>query len=171
MAFCASCGAQMEGRFCAKCGAMVGATAPAPPPAEPPVGGMSAAQPAPAAASSGLSTNGASTLCYLPFALGLLASILFLVLEPYNRNRTVRFHAFQSLFLHVAGIGIWIALSIVSIVLGLIAHFLALLVWVLYPIIGIGFMVLWIVLIVKTYQGSKLVLPVIGPLAEKQAQS
>jgi uncharacterized membrane protein len=33
----------------------------------------------------------------------------------------------------------------------------------------LGFLVLWIVLMIKTFGGSKLVLPIIGPLAEKQA--
>ena len=37
------------------------------------------------------------------------------------------------------------------------------------PLIWIGLFVLWMVLIIKAYQDQKLVLPIIGPLAEKQA--
>jgi uncharacterized membrane protein len=37
------------------------------------------------------------------------------------------------------------------------------------PLIWLGFFVLWLVLIIKAYQDQKLVLPIIGPLAEKQA--
>ncbi len=50
------------------------------------------------ATSSGLQENVAAALCY---ALGFITGILFLVLEPYNKNRNIRFHAFQSIFLSV----------------------------------------------------------------------
>ena len=46
-----------------------------------------------------MADNVASTLCYV---LGLITGILFLVLPPYNKNPVIRFHAFQSIFLHVA---------------------------------------------------------------------
>ena len=37
------------------------------------------------------------------------------------------------------------------------------------PLVWLGFFILWLILIIKAYQDQKLVLPVIGPLAEKQA--
>ena len=46
-----------------------------------------------------MTDNIASALCYV---MGLLTGILFLVLEPYNKNKTIRFHAFQSIFFNVA---------------------------------------------------------------------
>ena len=149
----------MEGRFCAKCGAVAGAGAPA---ANPSAG----AQPAPAAAQAGLSDNAASALCYV---LGLITGILFLVIAPYNQNRSVRFHAFQSIFLNVAWIGLWIVLTIFSVVVSNISLMLAMLFGLVHMVIGLGFLVLWIYMIIKAYQGQKVVLPVIGPLAEKQA--
>jgi hypothetical protein len=48
----------------------------------------------PPAAAGGMTDNVASALCYV---LGLITGILFLVLSPYNQNKTVRFHAFQSI--------------------------------------------------------------------------
>src|SRR5690242_13181818 len=93
MAFCGSCGAPMEGRFCAKCGAMAGSAAPASGPSL--AGPGAGAQPA-AAPAAGIGENGASALCYV---LGFITGIIFLVLDPYNKNRNVRFHAFQSIFL------------------------------------------------------------------------
>lgn len=156
MAFCPNCGNQVEGRFCAKCGtAMAGAvsagtgavTAP------PPVQGTVAATPA------GLTDNVAGALCY---ALGLVTGILFLVLAPYNQNRTIRFHAFQSIFMHAAAIVVWVVMLFVSAISG------GLLIFVM-PLIWLAFFVLWLVVIIKTYQDQKLVLPIIGPLAEKQA--
>ncbi|MDD4873570.1 MAG: hypothetical protein PHE15_01130 [Dehalococcoidales bacterium] len=41
--------------------------------------------------------------------------------------------------------------------------------WILWPIISILGFILWIVLIVKAYQGIKYKLPVIGDIAEKWA--
>ena len=113
----------------------------------------------PAAAPAGLTDNVASALCYV---MGLITGILFLVLAPYNQNRKIRFHAFQSIFLHVAAIVIWIAFLFLSAVSGGMLIFVS-------PLIWLGFFVLWIVMIIKAYQDQKLVLPIIGPLAEKQA--
>src|ERR1700704_3330868 len=91
MAFCATCGAQVEGRFCAKCGSSVAAGAPAPNPmAGPAYSGPD---------TSAMADNVAGALCY---ALGLITGILFLVLAPYNKNPYVKFHAFQSIFLCIA---------------------------------------------------------------------
>ncbi len=158
MAFCATCGAQVEGRFCAKCGTPIDAAA-APAPA--------AGAGAPAApATGGLSANAASALTYV---LGFITGILFLVLSPYNQMRDVRFHAFQSIFLSVAWVAFWIVMNIVGMALMAITWMLATLVGLLSMLVGLGFLVLWIYLIVKAYQGQKVVLPVIGPLAEKQA--
>ena len=94
MPFCATCGTAVEGRFCEKCGTPI-AAAPmgaAPPPAAGPVY-------QPAVAATGLADNVASALCY---ALGFITGIIFLGLAPYNQNKTVRFHAFQGLYLFVA---------------------------------------------------------------------
>lgn len=160
MAFCASCGSPVEGRFCAKCGAVVGAAAP-----------MAQASPAgagvqPVAAQGGLSENAASALCYV---LGLITGILFLVIAPYNQSRAVRFHAFQSIFLNVAWIGIWIVETIISVMLWKISFALYSALSILFTLVGLAVFVLWIFMIVKAYQGQKVVLPIIGALAEKQA--
>jgi uncharacterized membrane protein len=82
------------------------------------------------------------------------------VIAPYNQNRAVRFHAFQSIFLHIAAN---VVFYVGSIVLGMM-HL-----WALEPLIGLAFLGLWVFVFVKTWQGSKVVLPVIGQLAEQQA--
>ncbi len=151
MAFCASCGAPVEGKFCAKCGAPMGA-------AVPPPGAAPGA--APGVAAAGMTDNAASALCYV---LGLITGILFLILAPYNQNKTIRFHAFQSIFLNVAWIVFWMVINIV---------FSALHMWSLLflsPLIGLVFFILWIYMIITAYQGKKVVLPVIGPIAQQQA--
>lgn len=108
----------------------------------------------------------ASALCYL---FGILTGVLFLVLEPYNRNRLVRFHAFQSIFTFVAILAVWIAVSIVSAVLLAIPFLGFALSMVLHLAIGLGALFLWLMLMYKAYNNERWVLPVVGPLAEKQA--
>jgi len=39
----------------------------------------------------------------------------------------------------------------------------------IHMLIGLGFFVLWIFLMIKAYQGQKFMLPILGPLADKQA--
>ena len=116
------------------------------------------------AAGSAMTDNVASTLCYV---LGFITGIIFLLLEPYNRNRMVRFHAFQSIFLNVAIIVLDIGLVIVFAILGSLGgFFIGLLFW---PIFGLAVFVLWIYMLISTYQGKTVVLPIIGSLAQSQA--
>ena len=156
MAFCPHCGAQATGTFCGSCGKSMGdAASPAGGPS--PSGGGGATS-----AAGGMTDSVAGGLCYV---LGLLTGILFLVLEPYNRNPRIRFHAFQSIFLHVALIGVWILLA----TLGAVMNFLALLLLPIWMVLGFGSFVLWVMLLIKTFNGGTMVLPIVGPLAQKQA--
>ncbi len=157
MAFCPSCGSQVDGRFCAKCGTAVAGDT-----------GGAGTIPPPAAQAAGLQENMACALCYL---LGLLTGVLFLVLAPYNTNRKIRFHAFQSIFMHIALIVCWFALSIVFGLLIQIPVLGALVTLALWPILGLATFGLWLFLMYKAYNNEKFVLPVVGPLAEKQANS
>jgi uncharacterized membrane protein len=110
----------------------------------------------PPISAAGLPENTAAALCYL---LGWVTGIVFLVLEPYNKNKLIRFHAFQSIFLGVAVMIVWWALRII----------LPWGVWRLIELLDLAFFILWIYMLVQTYQGKKVVLPVIGDLAAKQA--
>ncbi|HZU23970.1 MAG TPA: hypothetical protein VFA04_00525 [Bryobacteraceae bacterium] len=107
--------------------------------------------------------NVAAALCYLA---GLVTGILFLVLAPYNRNPRIRFHAFQSIFFNVAWIIFWIGLSIVTVVLPWGLHII---VTLLSLVIWLGGFICWLLLMWKAYNNDRLVLPVVGPMAEAQA--
>lgn len=159
MAFCASCGSQVDGRFCPKCGAAVAGGGA--------VGGVSpGATPAPMASSAGMTDNMAGALCYL---FGLITGILFLVLAPYNQNRNVKFHAFQSIFFNLAWIVLWFVLMFIGLIVGRIPVLGSLLMLAVDFVVGLGGFILWLYLMFKTYNGEKVVLPVIGPLAQQQA--
>jgi len=113
-----------------------------------------------------MTDNVASCLCYV---LGFITGIIFLILAPYNQNRTVRFHAFQSIFMNVGIIAIEIALSIVMSILTRIIGIFGLLGLIIFPVIGLGCFILWLFMIISAYQGKTIVLPIVGPLAQKQA--
>ena len=149
MAFCPNCGSAVEGKFCAKCGAAVGVGA------DPPSGSTFTAQ-TPGAGASGLTDNVAGALAYIP-----IIGLIFLLIEPYNRNKLIRFHSFQSLFLLAAVI-------VFNIFLGVLGTMMFSLLF-LWSLIHLAEVVLWLFMIFKTFSGSKVVLPVIGPIAEKQA--
>jgi uncharacterized membrane protein len=156
MPFCRNCGAPVDGQFCPQCGTPVaGAAAPSgSPPPSPPAGAV------------GLSDNAASALCYL---LGFITGIVFLAIAPYNQNRTVRFHAFQSIFFSVGLFAIAIGLGILSVIFFAVSFWLGTLFSLLQTLLGLAVFLLWLYLMWKAYQGQRVVLPVVGPMAERQA--
>lgn len=174
MAFCPNCGTQASGRFCPNCGADTGATSastagPGVPPPDPSGAAAASFGPPPPPAGSiaqapGLSDNMAGALCYL---FGLITGIIFLILSPYNRNRLVRFHAFQSIFATLALIVIEIVLGIFTAVLWSV-H-LGVLVTVFWLVFRLAVFLGWLYMMYMTYTNKKVVLPLVGPLAEKQA--
>ena len=167
MPYCSVCGSPVEGRFCARCGSPTGMAAPADTPDSEPVAGPPPrpAPEAPPAAPTALSDNAASGLCYV---LGLITGLLFLLMEPYSRNRAVRFHAFQSIFLSAAWFAATIAFNSVVAILSAMLGFLRFL-YALSPLISLGFIAISIWLAASAFMGRTVVLPVIGQLARKHA--
>jgi uncharacterized membrane protein len=102
---------------------------------------------------SGLSDNSAGALAYIT----IIPAIVFLIVEPYNKNSYIRFHAWQSIFLNVAAF----AISFINIIpiLGQIVFLLGMLL----------LFVAWIIVLLKALKGERYKLPFIGDLAEKQA--
>ncbi len=144
MAFCSSCGTQVaEGStLCAACSARTAAPT--------------------VQVGSGLSDNVAGMLAYVT----IIPAIIFLVAAPYNRSRFIRFHSFQSIFFAVAWTVLWIALSIVGMIP--VLGWATLIIW---PLLGLGGLIIWIILLLKANQGQMFKLPVIGDMAEKQANT
>ncbi|MBN2483237.1 MAG: DUF4870 domain-containing protein [Candidatus Omnitrophica bacterium] len=106
-----------------------------------------------AKSSIGLEENVASLLCYL---LGWISGLIFLLLE--RDNKTVKFHAIQSLVT-------FLGLHVISIILA----FIPFLGWAVASLISILAIVLWIFMMVKAYQGEKIKLPIAGEIAEKHS--
>ncbi len=141
MAFCNMCGAQIPdgATVCAACS------------------GRAAVVPV---AGSGLTDSVAGMLAYVTF----IPAIIFLMIEPYNRSRFVRFHSFQSIFFSVAVLVIHIALSMLAVI-----PLMIFLTMPLHVLVSVGALIVWVVLLVKASQGQMYKLPIIGDMAEKQA--
>ena len=157
MAFCSACGTQMadNAAFCPKCGKATGqpgAPSASPPPVAPASFGTTAGPATP------MAENVAGMLAYFT----IIPAIIFLLIEPYNRNRFVRFHAFQCLFTAVA-------LIVIQIVFSIFSHIIPVLMFGVWGLLGLAELALWILLVVKAYQHEMFKLPFVGDLAEKQA--
>ncbi len=100
--------------------------------------------------STGLDKDVASGLCYV---FGWLTGLIFLLVE--KKDQDIRFHAMQSVV--VFG-GISLAHLVLSI---------SLIGAPLIPLLMLVGFVLWVLLMIKGFQGEKYKLPYVGELAEK----
>ena len=102
--------------------------------------------------STGIQPNVAALLSYF---MGFISGIIFFLIE--KDNKFVRFHAMQSI----------IAFGAIY-VLYLLSPYVPVIGEILIPILRIGSLILWIVCMIKAYQGEKFKLPVIGDIAEQK---
>ncbi len=107
------------------------------------------------ATSTGLEENVAALLCYVGW---WVSGIVFLIIE--NDNKTIRFHAFQSIIVFGAA-------TILLLVFGWIPFVNIFMV----PIIALIAVAVWIALMVKAGQGGRYKLWVAGDQAERWAGS
>jgi uncharacterized membrane protein len=103
--------------------------------------------------STGLEENVAGLLCYV---LGWITGLVFFLIE--KENKTVRFHAMQSII-------VFGAITVVSIIIG----WIPIVGYIIGVLLSILALVLWILLMIKAYQGGKYKLPIAGDMAEKWA--
>jgi uncharacterized membrane protein len=155
MAHCTKCGAAIadNAAFCGSCGSAQSAApsaGSAPPPA------------AAAPAQSQMSENVAGFLCYI---LGWITGLIFYFIDkrPY-----VRFHAAQSIV-------VFGGLHIIYIVFGMFLGFSLFaggwtgfsFGWALYGLLDLAAFILWILLMIKAYQGERFRIPIAADIAEK----
>jgi len=114
----------------------------------------------------GMQPNVAALLSYV---LGFVTGLVFFLIE--KENKFVRFHAIQSmivfgaLFVSQIAVGILFAIFIM-LRLGFMMPVFSFITGLLY-LVGV---ILWVVLMVKAYQGETFKLPIAGDIAEKQVK-
>jgi uncharacterized membrane protein len=102
--------------------------------------------------STGMQPNFAALLSYV---LGLITGLVFFIVE--KESQFVKFHAMQS-----------ICFSLGMSVLGFGLMFIPVLGWIALILLQVAALVLWILCMVKAYQGQWYRLPVVGDFAAKQ---
>lgn len=109
----------------------------------------------------------AGALAYFSF----VPAIVFLFLDPYRRNRFVRFHAVQCLVVWLAGIVVALALRLLGMAVFLIPILGPLLVVIIDVAVILAALLLWLVLMIKALQGEMFGLPWIGAVAQQYSES
>jgi uncharacterized membrane protein len=149
MPFCSQCGKQVGAadRFCGSCGATQPASN----------AFQDTASRIAGDALAGVPPRTASILCYVPW-VGWIPAVMLLASEKFRQNLTVRFHAFQGLYLFVA----W-----------LLNHFVIRnIFWPalhiqIADLIDLALLIMQIFMIVKAAHEQKYSLPVFGELAAR----
>jgi uncharacterized membrane protein len=98
----------------------------------------------------------------------VIPAIVFLLIEPYKKNRFVRFHSFQCIGLWLVVVVVGALLRVVGFIVFFIPMFGPLLVWLASGVSILAFLAVWAVLVVKALQGEIFKLPVVGDFAERQ---
>jgi uncharacterized membrane protein len=110
---------------------------------------------------SGLSDNAAAGIAYIT----IIPAIVFLIIEPFKRSAFVRFHAWQSIFFFVA----W---AVVDILIGVVQNIVPSVgfpTYMVLELVGLAIFVIWLIVFIGAFNGKRYKLPIIGDLAEKQA--
>jgi uncharacterized membrane protein len=120
--------------------------------------------------STGLDENVASLLAYIA---GWVTGLIFFLIE--KNSRLVRFHAMQSILLNVlviiVGIVVGIVIFILVLILGQLSSALAgiatLLSTLFWLVFFLAVALVWVMCLIKAYQGNMYKLPIIGEYADK----
>ncbi len=100
--------------------------------------------------------------------LWFVGAIVVLVQNP--TDKFLKFHAWQSIMLSAVWMVIWVIINMLvgSMSYGYYSAGFGLL-GLLTPVLSLAFFAAWIICVVKAYQGEMYKLPVLGDMAEKQA--
>lgn len=102
----------------------------------------------------------------LSYLVGILGLIFFFI---EKQNRFVRFHALQSILLHISGIILYLVLFVLFFGIAVAANsgVLATLFTCLFGLAGIALFVGWLIAMIQAFTGKFFKLPLIGDYAEK----
>ena len=111
-------------------------------------------------AQTGLSDSAASGLAYIT----IIPAIIFLVVPPYNQKPL---HPLSLLAVHLPVHRLDCDLIALAIL-----RMMPIIGWILWPLhllVDLGLFILWIIVLIKAFNGERFKIPVIGDFAEKQA--
>ena len=126
---------------------------------------MATSTPGGAKTNLGLEPNIAGLLCYVPCCVGLVFSVVAAIVE--KQSRFVRFHAFQSLLVHAVAFVLCFGFIVLGMVLGAVSGLLSVILIPVQIVVGLAFLALTILLMIKAHGGEEYELPVVGPMARQ----
>ena len=141
--------------------------------ARPPRGGPGADGPAPpytapyppypsdVPADQAISSNVAAGLAYFT----VIPAVFFLLVEPYRGQPFVRFHSWQSIFYFLAAAA---ARVIEMLMVAMLPSPIA---FAISSLLSLLLFIGWLVAVIKAFQGSRYLLPLIGPIASQTAST
>lgn len=115
----------------------------------------------------GLEPNIAAVLAYLVL-LPPITPVVVLLLE--KENRYVRFHAWQSLFLGLTSFLTILTLETFASASSHFSHALEVFFNALILLASAGSFILWLLLLIRSYQGTSVKLPLIGDEAARRVE-
>ena len=99
----------------------------------------------------------------LSYLLFFVTGLIFLFLEPYDKDEYVRFHARQSIVFSAAIVAAWIIISVfVAVLPGAVGRLL----WGLWHLILFLLALFWVFLMFKAYQGERYRIPQLADWAD-----
>jgi len=99
----------------------------------------------------------------LTYLLFFVTGIIFLYLEPYDKDEFVRFHARQSIVFSIA----WFAVNIIlGVFVAVLPGALGGIIRFLQDLINIAFAVFWVFLMYKAYTGERYRIPELADWAD-----
>jgi uncharacterized membrane protein len=101
----------------------------------------------------------------------LLPAIVFILAEPYSKNRFVRFHSFQCLGVCLVALVLVALLRVVGFALFFLPALGRLLFLLVCMVVGLGFFMVIVVLVVKALQGEMFKLPLVGHFAARHTSA
>ena len=115
--------------------------------------------------STGMQANVAALVSY---AAGWITGLIFFLME--KDNKFVRFHALQSII-------VFGALSVLGVILSILFQFFMMVhlyfmfqfLALISKLLWFAALILWIILMIKAYQGDYFKLPIAGDIAEKNS--
>ena len=97
----------------------------------------------------------------IAYVLGWLTGI---IIYFSSKDKDLKFHGVQSILFSISSAIIGWILIAVSAVLAIFTLGISI---ILMPLYSLIILIIWIVLMVKAYQGEKIMLPIIGKIAER----
>jgi len=112
---------------------------------------------------SSVGVKSSNVIAALTYVLGLVTGIIFLYLEPYDRDDFVRFHARQSIAFSVA----WFALMIIAgVFIAVLPRPLSGILNFFESVMNIGLAIVWVYLMYQAYIGNRFRLPILADWVE-----